>query len=554
MSEGLVKHSEEFTKQIITVLPGIHCAIGYGLANSILIEGNDGNIIIDTLESRESAEEVKKDFDKISSKPILAIIYTHNHGDHIFGAGVFANENTKIYSHSKTLEILDKTMNLVQPITFQRASRQFGTYLNKQTGHINCGIGSFLNYNQNNHRAYLPPTDTFNENSFELNIAGRKVVLYYAPGETDDHIVIYMPKENVLFAADNIYKSFPNIYAIRGTTTRNPLQWISSLDLMRNFHVEYLIPSHTKPIVGKNEIYQTLTFYRDAIQFVHDQTIRFINKGLTPDEIIGNKLIELPPKLKQHPYLQEFYGTVNWSIRAIFDRYLGWFSGKTSDLNVDSPKIRSENLIQLGGGAKQVFEKAQLAFKEEKYQWALELIEALTLFHEDLNLEELNKFHSLILEKLASLEISANGRNWYLTKSLEVKGLIQIKPSEKQTIETVFKSSIKNCLKFLSVNFNYQKAEEQNLLIFFHFNDTNEKYSIEIRNSIVDMQDDWNDKMLPNLIIEIKTENIWKQILSRSKTPMEALDNEDICIKNQQGEDYPEGILEFIQFLLLFTP
>ncbi|CAF4195314.1 unnamed protein product, partial [Adineta steineri] len=154
----------------------------------------------------------------------------------------------------------------------------------------------------------------------------------------------------------------------------------------------------------------------------------------------------------------------------------------------------------------------------------------------------------------ASLEISANGRNWYLTKSLEVKGLIQIKPSEKQTIETVFKSSIKNCLKFLSVNFNYQKAKEQNLLIFFHFNDTNEKYTIEIRNSVVDMQDDWNDKMLPNLIIEIKTENIWKQILSRSKTPMEALDNEDICIKNQQGEGYPEGILEFIQFLLLFTP
>ncbi|CAF4223661.1 unnamed protein product, partial [Adineta steineri] len=232
---------------------------------------------------------------------------------------------------------------------------------------------------------------------------------------------------------------------------------------------------------------------------------------LTPDEIIGNKLIELPPKLKQHPYLQEFYGTecIYRSIRAIFDRYLGWFSGKTSDLNVDSPKIRAENLIQLGGGTKQVFEKAQLALKEEKYQWALELIEALTLFNEDLNLAELNEFHSLILEKLASLEISANGRNWYLTKSLEVKGLIQIKPSEKQTIETVFKSSIKNYLKFLSVNFNYQKAKEQNLLIFFHFNDTNEKYTIKIRNSVVDMQDDWNDKMLPNLIIEIKTENIW---------------------------------------------
>ncbi|CAF1080778.1 unnamed protein product [Adineta steineri] len=175
----------------------------------------------------------------------------------------------KIYS--KTFKILDKTMNLVQLITFQRAARQFGTYLNKQTSHINCGID-----------------------------------------EIDDHIVIYMPNENVLFAADNIY-------AICDTTTRDPLKWISSLDLMRNFHVEYFIPSHTKLIVGKNEIYQT---------------IRFVNKGLTPDEIIGNKLIQLPPRLKQHPYLQEFFIFI-----GVYVQYLDWFSGKTSALNLDSPKI-----------------------------------------------------------------------------------------------------------------------------------------------------------------------------------------------------------------------
>ncbi|UJR07383.1 hypothetical protein I4U23_011669 [Adineta vaga] len=323
---------------------------------------------------------------------------------------------------------------------------------------------------------------------------------------------------------------------------------------MRQFHAEYLIPSHTKPLVGKNEIYQVLTLYRDAIQFVHDQTIRFMNKGLTPDEIIGNQLIQLPTNLKQHPYLQEFYGTVNWSIRAIFDRYLGWFSGKTSDLNVDSPKIHAENLIQFGGGAEQVFEKAQSAFREEKYQWALELIEALTLSPEDLNLSELNEFHCLVLEKLASFQISANGRNWYLTKALEVKGLIEIKPSQNQIIQTVFKSSISNCFKFLSVNFNYQKAEGKNHLIFFHFIDTNEKYSIEIRNFIVDLNDHWNDRINPNLIIEITTEKVWKEILIRSITPMDALDEEQICIKNHRGEDYPEGILEFIQFLLLFAP
>jgi alkyl sulfatase BDS1-like metallo-beta-lactamase superfamily hydrolase len=280
----------------------------------MLIEGDDGNIIIDTLESGESAIELHKDFESISSKPVVAIIYTHNHADHIFGAEVLAGENlknVKFYAHSTMGNILEK-MSFVQPITFERAARQFGMFLTKDNGHFNSGIGLSLNFNQKSTRAFVYPTDTFDTDSYKLTIAGRDFILYHAPGETDDQIVIYMPKEKVLFAADNIYKAFPNIYAIRGTTVRDPVQWVSSLDLMRNLRAEYLVPSHTKPVSGEDNIYDLITNYRDAIQFVHDQTVRFINKGLTSDEIIGNNLIQLPKHLQEHPYLQEFYGTVQW--------------------------------------------------------------------------------------------------------------------------------------------------------------------------------------------------------------------------------------------------
>lgn len=281
----------------------------------MLIEGDDGNILIDTLESRESAIELKKDFQLISSKPIVAIIYTHNHADHVNGTEVFVQENlsnVQIYAHQKLSEILDKTMSYVQPITFERASRQFGTFLTEEIGHVNCAIGSKLNYNQKHTRAFLCPTQTFNTDQLKLNICGRELVLYHAPGETDDQIVVHLPKERVLFAADNIYRAFPNLYAIRGTTARDARQWVSSLDLMRHLRSEYLIPSHTRPIKGEEEIFQLITIYRDAIQLVHDQTVRFLNKGLTPDEIIGNQLIQLPKNLREHPYLQEFYGTAEW--------------------------------------------------------------------------------------------------------------------------------------------------------------------------------------------------------------------------------------------------
>ena len=300
---------------VITVLPGIHCAVGYGLANSMLVEGDDGNIIIDTLESREAATVLNKDFQAISSKPVVGIIYTHNHADHVFGAEVLAGDNlanVKVYSHATTRKIFDTTLGTIQRITYQRAARQFGTYLTDENSNINDGIGLRLKFDKNSTRAFLYPTDTFNTKSWNLTISGRDLVLYHVPGETDDQIVIYMPKEKVLFAADNIYRAFPNLYAIRGTTTRDAIQWVSSLDLMRNLRAEYLIPSHTKPISGANYIFEVITIYRDAIQFVHDQTVRFMNKGLSPDEIIGQKLIQLPKKLKEHPYLQEFYGTVDW--------------------------------------------------------------------------------------------------------------------------------------------------------------------------------------------------------------------------------------------------
>lgn len=285
------------------------------MANSILVEGFGGNIIIDTLDSRERAVEVRKRFQAISTKPVVGIIYTHNHADHIFGAEVFADgnlENVKVYAHSTTQRLIDVGMSIVEPINSRRSARQFGVFLTAETGHINNGIGLSLKYTNSSTRGLLFPTDTFDTDSWNLTIAGRNFILYHAPGETDDQIVVYMPKEEVLFAADNFYKSFPNIYTIRGTTTRDANQWVSSLDLMRNLRPKYLVPSHTKPLSGVNYIYDVLTKYRDAIQFVHDQTVRFMNEGLTPDDIIGNKLIQMPKQLQEHPYLQQFYGTVDW--------------------------------------------------------------------------------------------------------------------------------------------------------------------------------------------------------------------------------------------------
>ena len=147
---------------------------------------------------------------------------------------------------------------------------------------------------------------------------------------------------------DNIYKTFPNLYTIRGTTHRDVIGWVSSLDKMRSYEPEYIFPSHTKPIIGSEDTMEALTIYRDAIQYVHDQTIRLMNEGYYPDQII--EMVELPASIKSSPYLSEFYGTVRWSVKSIFNGYLGWFNGNPADLDPLSRKEEAQRLAKLVGG------------------------------------------------------------------------------------------------------------------------------------------------------------------------------------------------------------
>ena len=343
--EKLVEHSQEFEPNVYSYGNGIHMAVGYGIANSIMVEGDNGNIIIDASDSTFEAELVYKQFKKINSKPIKAIIYTHNHGDHTFGAAYYYNlseEKPDVIAHESTDYYVERIMGILNPIISKRSTRMFGTELGDEDV-INVGIGPYLGVSQSP-VGYIKPNITFKE-ELKLTIAGIDIELYHAPGETNDQLFVWLPQKKALMPGDNLYRTFPNLYTIRGTTHRDVKGWIQSLDHMRSFNPEYLFPSHTKPLSGP-EVLQTLTLYRDAIQYVHDQTIRLMNKGLYPDQII--ELIQLPDNVANSPFITEFYGTVRWSVKSIFNGYLGWFNGNISDLDPLSRKEEAERLASRG--------------------------------------------------------------------------------------------------------------------------------------------------------------------------------------------------------------
>ena len=156
---------------------------------------------------------------------------------------------------------------------------------------------------------------------------------------------------------------------------RDTLQWVAALDTMLDLQPEYLVPQHTRPLEGKDNIVETVTAYRDAIQYVHDQTVRFMNKGLSGQEIA--EIVQLPPHLRHHPYLIEYYGTVEWSVRSVFNGYIGWFSGKPADLHPLPLKEEAQEMLTLLGGRAKLENDIRNVVEDGKYQLGLKLTDIL---------------------------------------------------------------------------------------------------------------------------------------------------------------------------------
>lgn len=504
----------DFARQIQTVADGVHVAIGYGLANAILLEGPDGAILVDSLESVEAAREVKADFDRLTDQPVQAIIYTHHHTDHISGAGVWAEERpVDVYAHATLSRHMDQVAGILRPIVSRRSLRQFGVYLGEAAA--GAGIGMALRTNAQANLAALRPTHTFTDR-LTTRLAGIDLELLHTPGETDDQISVWLPDKRVMLSADNYYRAFPNLYAIRGSAYRDVLRWVHSLDLVRDYHPDILIPGHGQPLVGADLIEQALVTYRDAIQYVHDQTVRGMNAGLTPDEIATS--LRLPPHLAQSPHLEQVYGSVAWSARAIFNGYLGWFDGRPTTLEPLPPTRRAAHLAELAGGPVALRQRTTAALAAGEYQWGLELTEALlTLDSAD---ADARQWRIQALNALGQHHPNANARNYYLTCALELQGLkLPIIRPAQSTRATLHAMPLDLFFAALVVRLDPERSQAVDQCVGFRFPDCEAAYTLHIRRGVAEVRPRFPER--PELTVSLPS-TIWKEMLAGLLAPAEA--------------------------------
>ena len=509
--EDLTEHSKEFKKEIISVNDAIHVAIGYSLANSIMVEADGGKIIIDTTGTIETGREVRSIFDRLNPYPIKAVIYTHNHGDHVFGARAFVdNKQTEVIAHQTTEDYINRILGILRPIISKRSSRMFGSVFPEESIENN-GIGPFLEIGKEGRQNSLVyPTKKFDD-FLELNISGLDVQLFHAPGETNDQIFIWIPKYRALFPGDNFYRAFPNLYTIRGTPYRDLAGWVKSIDMMRYLKPELLIPSHSKPINGAEEILKHLTDYRDAIQYVHDQTVRLINKGMTPDQIAN--VIKLPEHLANSPFLKEFYGTPQWSSKNVFTGYLGWFDGNPSTLNPITKAEEAKKIIQLIGGRSKLLNEAKGSLEKAEFQWVLQLTDYLLL--DDPNDDESKKIRGKALKSLGESSANPNARYYYLSSAEELLPTFKEPPLLKPTKEIIQNLPVEIVFEMLKVNLIPEKAIDKKLHLSIKFTDSDKFFSLILRNGVLEVQ----PFEIKGSNVQVETDEIsWKEVVTGNRS------------------------------------
>lgn len=468
---------------------GIYQIFGYALSAMTVVVGDDGVILIDPPEDVEKGRRMRQELEKITDKPIRAIVYSHWHTDHYAGVKAFATQEQvdageiAIIAHRDFMDnVIANSIAGDGPIIAARLDYSLGTLLEVgPRGRVNGGIGPDFVMET---ISLIPPTIPVDDR-LEHTIAGVRMVHFWAPSEAIDEIVTWFPDLGVLQSAEVIQgESFPNLHSIRGSRYRDPQAWFKSIDkYLRPLPAEFMIPSHGRPLAGRDDVARVLRDYRDAISYVYDQTIRHMNKGLLPDDLVA--AVQLPDSLAGSEWLGNFYGGVPHSVRQIYVGELGWFDADPTTLAPIHAVEASRRYVALMGGRDTVVDEAKRVAGEGDHQWAAELLRHVV--RTDTGDTEARQLKAEALRHIGYTTPNSNWRNFYLTAARELDGSIDYSLAISiDAPDQVAALPVPALLEGLRFRIDPDRAAGVTAAAGFRITDTGDTIGLIIRNGVVE--------------------------------------------------------------------
>ena len=537
---------------LFKVADGIYQIRGYDIANMTLVEGATGWIVIDTmLTSPMSRAGLKLAMDTLkSTKPVVAVIYTHSHADHFGGVRGVVDEadvrsgKVKLIAPEGFMDHAIAENVLAGNAMSRRAHYMYGVALPADgKGTLGTGLGLALS---NDAPGLIPPTYIVKKTGEEMVIDGVRVVFQMAKGsEAPSEFMFYFPEKKVLCLSEVATQLMHNIYTIRGAQVRDALAWSKyineAMDLFPDAEVAFA--SHHWPTWGKDNIRGFLSNQRDTYRFIHDRALHLANQGLVMDEI-GNEAF-FPKALAADAASRGYYGTLSHNLRAVYNFYLGYYDANPATLNRLPPADSAKRYVAAMGGEAAVIATARKAFAEGEYRWVAELMNH-AVFANPAS-EEARALQADALEQLGYQAESATWRNAYLMGAQELR--VGQKPTavSSSSPDTVRGMTNELLFDFVALRLDHTKTDGMKAAIQMEFTDINEIWALELSNSVLNST---KGRVLqnPDLKLSLTRPAFLAMLLQGRKLP------ELVQAGMAKVEGNPQALGSLVANIVTFTP
>ena len=514
-----IAQSQRLERNFYTVRPGVWCLVGNGLSNQTFVEAPDGIIAIDTGESIEEMRAAIKELRAVTTRPIVAVLYTHFH--YVGGTQAVFEEDPAakipIWGHEKIAFNRLRTTSEIAPAYGRGLVEQFAVTLpfDGVDGVVNVGLGQF--YRDPAHAphtyGFIPPENTFNS-SCTISVAGLEIQVTPAPSDADDSVTYWF--DSIKLCVNNlVWPVLFNVFAIRGEEYRDPQVMLRGIDHLLGLHSEHLVGAHGPPISGSEAIKDRVTKYRDSLQFLWDQTVRHTNRGMSSVDLAAT--IRLPDQCDDDYLTSELYGVAEHHVRQIRSGIFGFFDGHEANLFPLSTQEHADRMIKGFGGKETVRSQAQGAIDHDDLRFAIELSSWLAYSTDPSDSDK--QLLASALRLVAQRTPAANIRNWCLARARHLDGSLDATRFNTHRINKrqILSGPVSSAVSILRVLLEPTRAEGIDIHIVFNFSQ-GQKTGLHIRNCVAVPTDGTN--VDNSITCELA---VWADILSGSTTLSQAI-------------------------------